>query len=174
MCENPSIYLQEVQKVLLETTGTDASAATICRTLKRLGFTRKRMKYVALQRCDTLRAEYQAEVSTYDSSMLVFNDESGCDQKDAMRRFGYSLRGYPSKSTKLMSKGKQFSAIGVMTTTALLDAYVVEGTVDGDVSINLCNHLSQLMPFNGTNHNSVVIPQQLFHPPFARYSRSHP
>ena len=41
----------------LEITSTDASTATICRTLRRLGFTRKKLK------CDVLRAEYQAEVS---------------------------------------------------------------------------------------------------------------
>ena len=159
VCENPSIYLREVQRGMADTTGTVVSAATLCRTLKRLGFTRKKMKYVALQRCDIFRAEYQAEVSTYDSSMFVFVDESGCDRKDAMRKYGYSLRGFPAKSTKLLSKGKQFSAVGVMTTTALLDAYVVEGTVDGDVFYNFVQTtlLPQLMPFNGSNPNSIVI-----------------
>ena len=69
----------------------------------------------------------------YDSSMFVFLDETGCDRRDALRKFGYSLRGYQARSIKLLSKGKRFSAIGIMTTTALLDCYVVDGTVDGDV-----------------------------------------
>ena len=41
VCENLSVYLHEVQAKLLECTGTEASVATQCRTLKKLGFTRK-------------------------------------------------------------------------------------------------------------------------------------
>lgn len=137
-------------------TGTDASAATICRTLKRLGFTRKKL---ALQRCDILRAEYQAEVSLFDSDMLVFVDETGCNCKNAIRKFGYSLRDFPAMSFKLISQGKRFSAIGVMTTTALLDCYITEGTVNGEVFYHFVQHtlLPHLNAYDGTNPNSVVI-----------------
>jgi len=37
---------------------------------------------------------------------------------------------------------KRFSAIGIITVVALLDAYVVEGTVDGDVFYDLVHLLS--------------------------------
>ena len=95
--------------------------------------------------------------------MLVFLGETGCKRKDAMRKFGYSLCGYPAKSVRPLANGKHYSAIGIMTTTSLLDCYVVEGTVDGDIHVHVFYHLvqssllSQLMPFNGTNPNSVVI-----------------
>ena len=141
ICEKPSTYLHEIQSRLFQTTGTDASAATICRTVKRLGFTRKKLKYVAIQRCDILRAEYQADVSLFDSSMLIFVDESGCDRKNATRKFGYSLRGFPAKSFKFLSRGKRFSAIGVMTTTTFLDCYITEGTVNGDVFYNFVQYM---------------------------------
>ena len=72
VCENPSIHLYEIQTQLLQTTGTDASTATLCRILRHLGFTRKKLKYVALQRSDVLRAEYQSEVSRFDHNMLTF------------------------------------------------------------------------------------------------------
>ena len=150
--ENPSIYLCEVRQKLLDVTGVDASETTIiCRTLKRLGFTRKKVQHVALQRCDMLIAEYQAEVSMYDSSLFVFVDETGSDSKDTLRRYGYSIRGYPAR--------RRYTAIGVMSTTSLLDCYVVEGSVDGDVFYNFVQTslLPQLMPFNGVNPNSIVI-----------------
>ena len=157
--ENPSIYLREVRQKLLDVTGVDASETTICRTLKRLGFTRKKVQHVALQRCDMLIAEYQAEVSMYDSSLFVFVDETGSDSKDTLRRYGYSIRGYPARSAKLLCKGRRYTAIGVMSTTSLLDCYVVEGSVDGDVIYNFVQTslLPQLMPFNGVNPNSIVI-----------------
>ena len=132
VCENPSIYLHEIQLQLLQTTGTNASAATLCCTLGPLGMTRK-LKSVAIQRSDILRAEYQSEVSLFDHSILIFVDESGCDARNASRKYGYSLRGFPAKSFRFLSRGKRFSAIGVLTTTSLLDCYIVEGTVNGDV-----------------------------------------
>ena len=54
---------------------------------------------------------------------------------DALRKFGYSLCGYQARSIKLLSMGKRSLAMGLMTTTVLLDCYVtvVDGTVDGDV-----------------------------------------
>ena len=85
--KKPSIYLHELQRALAQTTGMLVSEATICRTLKRYGFTRK-MKYAALQRSDLIRAEYQAEIAVYDPSMLVFVDESGSDQRNATRHCG--------------------------------------------------------------------------------------
>ena len=56
------------------------------------------------------------------------------------------------------SQRKRFSAIGIITAAALIDAYVVEGTVDGDVFYDCASSLSsQLMLFNGTNNKPVVI-----------------
>ena len=51
----------------------------------------KKVKYTALQRSDLIRAEYQAEIAIYDPRMLVFVDESGTDQCNATRHFGYAL-----------------------------------------------------------------------------------
>ena len=56
--ERPSVYLHELQRALAQTTGMFVSEATICRTLKHFGFSRKKMKYTALQRSDLIRAEY--------------------------------------------------------------------------------------------------------------------
>ena len=82
--ERPSVYLHELQQALTQTTGMFVSEAAICRTLKRFGIFLKKVKYTALQRSNLIRAEYQAEIAIYDSSMLVFVDESGTDQRNAM------------------------------------------------------------------------------------------
>ena len=46
-----------------------------------------------------------------------------------------------------------------MSTTQFLDAYIVEGTVNGDVFYRFVQSclLPHLMPFNGTNPNSIVV-----------------
>ena len=157
--ENPSTYLRELKHMLFENTGVNASESTICRTLKKFGFSRKRIQHVALQRSDVLIGEYQAEVSMYDSSSFIFVDETGCDRRDAIRRYGYSMRGYPAKSARILCRGTRYSAIGIMSTTSLLDCYITEGTVDGDTFYQFVQTslLPQLRQFNGTNPNSIVI-----------------
>jgi len=55
---------------------------------------------------------------------LLFIDETGCDRRDAMRKFGYSLVGKPAYSHKLLLRGKRFSAISILSTEGILDAYI--------------------------------------------------
>ena len=45
VCDKPSVYLHEIQSSLLQTTGTDASTATICNILKRLGRSSSMLQY---------------------------------------------------------------------------------------------------------------------------------
>ena len=156
--KKPSIYLHELQRALAQTTGMLVSEATICRTLKRYGFTRK-MKYAALQRSDLIRAEYQAEIAVYDPSMLVFVDESGSDQRNATRHYGYALRGYSPQSFKFLSRGKRLSAIAAITISELLCYELHEENVDGDTFYLFIQRtfLPNLLPFDGHNRNSVVV-----------------
>ncbi len=78
---------------------------------------------------------------------------------DLIARMPYSIRGYPARIAKLLINGKRYSAIGIMSTTALLDCYIVEGTSDRDVFYSFVQSslLQHLMPFNGQNPNSIVI-----------------
>ena len=92
--ERPTVYLHELQRALAQTTGMFVLEATICWTLKHFGFSPKKVKHIGIQRSDLIRAEYQAEIAIYNPSMLVFVDESGTDQHNATRHFGYALRGY--------------------------------------------------------------------------------
>ena len=39
-----------------------------------------------------MRAKVRAENSVYDSSMLVWLNESGCDRRNAIQKYRYSVR----------------------------------------------------------------------------------
>ena len=157
--EKPSTYLRELQRMLDETTGREVSVSTICRTLHRFGFSRKKLNQVALQRSDSLRAQFQADIAEFDRSMMVFVDETGSDQRDAARKFGYSLRGYPAKSFKHLDRGHRVSAIAAMNSAEIICYKLCEGSVNGDVFYRFIqeNLLPNLLPFDGYNVNSVVI-----------------
>ena len=90
------------------------------------------MQRVALQRCELKRTEFISEVLEFDSSMLVFVDETGSDQRNSVRKYGYSLRGMTPVAYQLCVYGKRMSAIGVVTTCGIEDSYIVEDNVNAD------------------------------------------
>ena len=93
LIDNPCVYPREIQRQLYDATGTWVHLSTICRAVHCLGFTRKRLQHIALQRSDDLRAQYMSEISLFDPCTLVWVDESGFRQRNSIRAYGYSLRG---------------------------------------------------------------------------------
>ena len=147
---HPGIYLQEIQENLLQM-GIAISLPIICRTFMSMGVTRQAMHHIVLQQSDCERAKYMAEISMYDPSMLVFIDETGCDRRNMIRKYGYSFRGMPVEDRRLLVRGTRYSAIPVMSSSGIHDVYLKEGTVIGEVFADFVdnNLLPCLMPFNG-------------------------
>ena len=61
--ENNSIYQSEIKQELEQSFGVPVSASTICRTVRKMGFTRKKIHHIALQQSELLRAEFMAIIS---------------------------------------------------------------------------------------------------------------
>ena len=157
--QNPGIYLREIQVKLQLVFGVRVGAATICRTLKFMGCTRQRMHHVAIQQSESMRAEFMAEISIYDPTMLLWIDESGFDNRNSVRKFGYSLRGMRPVDHRLLVRGTRYSAIPVMSATEIHDLYLAEGSVNGErfeYFVRTCL-LPILLPYNGINPRSIVI-----------------
>ena len=156
--ESPGIYLYEVQRDLLDH-GIDVGTSTICRTLRYMGCSRQRIQRIALQRSDECRARFMADISMYDPSMLVWIDETGCDRRNSLRRYGYSVRGRPPRDYKLLVRGTRYSAIPVLSLQGIHDVQLFEGTVNGDKFADFIEQsvVPVLQPFNGSNPLSVVI-----------------
>ena len=95
----------------------DVSVASICKLLKESNFSRKKMQLVALQRDSMIRERFVQATSLFNLDMMVFIDESGCDRRDAIRKYGYGLRGMPVKSQKLLLRGQRIS----VTVECILD-----------------------------------------------------
>ena len=157
--QKPGIYLYEIRKELIEATGVDVSTSAICRCLKKVGFSRQRMKLIAIQRDDSLRAQFVSDVSLYEPEMLIFVDETGSDRRDSLRKYGYSLRGMPAKSHKIISRGKHVSAIAMMSMNGILDVKIVHDSVNGEVYSDFVEQflVPHLLPYDGHNPHSVII-----------------
>lgn len=120
--DNPGIYLAEIQDNLFTNFSITCSASTICRTLKSMGCTRQKIQRIALQCSDECRARFMAEVSLYDPNMFVWIDETGCDRRNCMRRYG----GLPPVIT-FSPWNKILCSIPVMSMHGIHDVEIVEG-----------------------------------------------
>ena len=85
------------------------------------------MKKVAIRRCDILRAQYMNEMEAFDPHMLVFVEDTGCEQRNSVRQYGYGLRGMTPVQHQIKVGGKRLSGIGVtvLITTGMEDVYLV-------------------------------------------------
>ena len=157
--EHTGIYLHELQDKLCDMFGVTVSVSTICRTLRIMGCSRRVIRHVAIQRSDELRARFMADISIYDPAMIIWIDESGCDRRNNMRKFAYTIRGIPPVDHRLLVRGTRYSAITAISIKGVQDVVLVEGSVNGQVFTNFVKDslIPILQPFNCTNPNSIVV-----------------
>ena len=64
--------------------------------------------YIALQRSDSKQAEFIVNVMmVFDSSLCVWIDETGCDQRNAQQKYGYGIRGQTPQDFSLKFERKE-------------------------------------------------------------------
>ena len=130
ICENPSIYLNELCAKMFEVTGVVVSGPTVCRIMHNNGLTRKKLVKVALQRSTEYRAAFMANVLHYPGEFLVWVDETGTDRRDQLRHFGYAMRGEPAVQKQLLTRGTRFSATVAMSSDGVEGYELSEGTIN--------------------------------------------
>ena len=157
--EKPGNFLREITAEIRCTLGLELTESAVCKFLSEIGFRCQQLATFALQRDDLLHQQFVADVSLYVRDTLIFIDETGTNRTDTVCKVGYSLRGKPVNAQKLVVRGEHVSAIAAITTKGLLALKIVRGSVDGDTFYEfVCTDLvPKLMPFNGTNCNSVLL-----------------
>jgi len=110
----PYLFLAEITDKVYECTGVKVSPSAVCNTLYKNGLTRKKVQRIAKQRSAIHRGDYLAEISMYNTNMLVFADETGKDSRDSIRRYGYAVQGEVAQSAITMTRGTRISTIAAM------------------------------------------------------------
>lgn len=156
---HPWIYLRELQQLLYHSTSCWVDASTICRTVHRLGMTRQHIMHVSLLRSEVKQAEFWAEISAFEPSMMLWVDETGCDRRNSLRKYGYGIRGQPPQEHTLILRGKRYSAIGILSTEGVEDVYITDWYCEWWQILRICTakFAATSNPFNGQNPNSIVI-----------------
>ena len=116
---------------------------------------------VAKQCNEQLRLSFISDCEIYTPEMMVFVDETGSDNRDSVRKFGYALRGQRATSRRLMCMGKRVNSVAAMDMNGVIcvDSTTDSIHVNSDVFCDFLERslLPQLLPFNGINPSFIFL-----------------
>ena len=111
-----------------QATGIKVTGSTVCRVLKRNGYSRKHIHTIAKQRS----IEYR-HISQFTADYFVWVDETGSDARNHIRKYGYALRGIASTYHRILCRGRRISAIAAISNSGLVGFELTYGTVNGQL-----------------------------------------
>ena len=91
--------------------------------------------------------------------MFVWVDETGANNRDHIRKYGYEFRGMTPTCTRHLVRGKRTNAIVGLTSNGIIASEIFTTTVDGDAFFDYLRGslLPMLQPFDGSSPNSILI-----------------
>lgn len=89
----PWFYQDEISEFLFEAFGITVTQSTICKALKRIKITRKKMRVNAVQRNPELCMDWRDQLQFYTPEQLLFVDECGSNERTGNRQYGYAKAG---------------------------------------------------------------------------------
>ncbi|KAA1132628.1 hypothetical protein PGTUg99_050131 [Puccinia graminis f. sp. tritici] len=91
VANKPTVYLDEIQRALIEERGVSVCLKTIAKTLhERLNISKKTIRTVNRRQDEEARAYYLSRISCIPTSYLVFTDESGVSLEVVARKRGWA------------------------------------------------------------------------------------
>jgi hypothetical protein len=109
---------------------------TILRELRRLNVSRKKLRKIALERNEELRADFIARMAQYDPEELGFIDEMSKDERSVGRRYGRSQKNQRAEKKQVFVRGRRTSTEALLTLDGIIAKTVVEGSMTKELFIN--------------------------------------
>jgi transposase len=109
----------------------NVSIPTICRALRNdLGLTRKVINKRAMEAAAHEMIAYESRLSSWYRypEQLIFIDETSKDNRDTMRRYGWSKKGLQANSKIPFSRGKRVSVLAALDVSGFISWETTEGT----------------------------------------------
>ncbi|KAJ2932106.1 hypothetical protein H1R20_g5000, partial [Candolleomyces eurysporus] len=153
----PDLYIFELQEQLEEAYGLHVDPTTISRSLKRAGFTRKKLNRPAIERNEELRAQYQAFVGeNYSPEQLVFVDESACNRNTTKRSHGWAPVGTRSRRRDYFVRGQRYSILPALSLDGILHLDIIDRAYTSELFNGFIDGLlNNMNPFPAPN--SVIV-----------------
>lgn len=127
----PDWFQDELADHLLKNRFISVHFSTICRELKRVGFSLKKLKRIASERSEEKRAEFVYRMAQYTPEQLGFIDETSKDDRVPGRRRGYAKKGQRARRKQVFVRGHRLTGTGLLTLDGMVASTVLEGSMTG-------------------------------------------
>jgi transposase len=136
----PDWFLDELLDLLETNRFISIHFTTIFRTLERANVSRKKLKAIAAERNETLRATYVYRMGQYTPDQLCFLDETSKDERTQKRSYGRSQRGKRAVMKQVFVRGRRVTAVGCLTLDGIIAGHVVEGSLVRNTYLEFLEH----------------------------------
>jgi len=106
---------------------------TIHWELVRAGLSSKKIKKIASEHNENLRADYITQMAQYTPDQLGFLDEVSKDERTLAHARGRSRKGTCAVQKGVFVQGRRFSALGLLTLDGMVSNNVVEGSMTREI-----------------------------------------
>ncbi|KAK9369905.1 hypothetical protein V1509DRAFT_638078 [Lipomyces kononenkoae] len=114
----PSVDLEEMRSFLYDQSGVIVSASSISRTIKKIHWTKKKIRKNAAERSQALRDDWLLRLSDWTAEQLMFVDDSAANEKTGDRKYGWAPVGVTPDETVPAYRSERYS---------ILPCYTVDG-----------------------------------------------
>lgn len=136
----PDYFLDELEELLATNRLVSIHYTTVCRELLRAGISIKKIKRIAKERDENVRADFVRRIAEYSPEQLAFMDEVSKDERTVHRRNGRSQKGECAAMKGVFVRGRRLSAEGVLTINGMVASKVIEGSFTKELFFNFLEH----------------------------------
>jgi transposase len=125
----PDWFLDELLNLLKTNRFISVHYSTIYNALVRAGVSLKKLRIIAQERSEPLRADFIRRMAMYTPDQLGFLDETSKNERTLHRRRGRARRNARAAMKGKFVRGRRLSATGVMTIDGVIACDVVVGSM---------------------------------------------
>ena len=127
--QNPSYFFNELLHLLKTNWFISVHYITIHYALERAGISCKKLKKVAAERNERLKADFIRHMAEYEPEELCFLDETLKDERTPTRMFGWAKKGRRAKCKAKFICGRHLSTEALLTLEGIVACTIVEGSM---------------------------------------------
>lgn len=100
-----------------------------------------------------------AQSFLFSRDMFVWVDETGANNRDHIRKYGYALRGMTPTCTRQLVRGKRTNAIVGLSSSGVMASEIISTSVNGDVFFDFLRGslIPMMQPFDGRSPHSILV-----------------
>jgi hypothetical protein len=127
------VYQEEIADFLYDEFDVRQSQPTICRLLKKLNVTNKRIKAIAAEQNQELLEAWYDDIRFWRADQVVAVDESAFNEHTGHRRYGWAPQRLPAEMKILLKRGEKWSLLPAYTIDGYLEPLVFQGSITAEI-----------------------------------------